>query len=104
MLQPKEDKVVEMTTPTQSVEESQEGVKVDEKYLTQIKELQDKVTQIRLELGTIELDIANLESVKSKLKETFFKLAEEESQIAKDLEEQYGAGMLDIATGVFNKE
>ena len=68
-----------------------------EKQLTpeeiqQIKNLQDQVQQVTLQLGTIEVK-------KIQLKDSILKLQQQEEQIAKILSDKYGNGTLDIDTG-----
>ena len=68
-----------------------------EKQLTpeeiqQIKNLQDQVQQVTLQLGAIEVK-------KIQLKDSILKLQQQEEQIAKILSDKYGNGTLDIDTG-----
>ena len=68
-----------------------------EKQLTpeeiqQIKNLQDQVQQVTLQLGTIEVK-------KIQLKDSILKLQQQEEQLAKSLSDKYGNGTLDIDTG-----
>ena len=70
---------------------------MEEKQLTpeelqQVKNLQDQVQQITLQLGTIEVK-------KIQLKDSILKLQQQEEQIAKTLSDKYGIGTLDIDTG-----
>ena len=60
--------------------------------LQQIKDLQDQVQQVTLQLGTLEVK-------KIQLKETILKLQQSEEQLAKILSDKYGNGTLDIDTG-----
>ena len=60
--------------------------------LQQVKNLQDQVQQITLQLGTIEVK-------KIQLKDSILKLQQEEEKIAQTLSDKYGTGTLDISTG-----
>ena len=60
--------------------------------LQQIKDLQDQVQQVTLQLGTLEVK-------KIQLKETILNLQQAEEQLAKTLSDKYGVGTLDIDTG-----
>ena len=68
-----------------------------EKQLTpeeiqQIKNLQDQVQQVTLQLGNLELK-------KIQLKEIVLNLQQAEEEVAKTLSNKYGVGTLDIDTG-----
>ena len=60
--------------------------------LQQVKNLQDQVQQVTLQLGTLEVK-------KIQLKETILNLQQAEEQLAKTLSDKYGVGTLDIDTG-----
>ena len=60
--------------------------------LQQVKNLQDQVQQVTLQLGTLEVK-------KIQLKETILNLQQAEELLAKTLSDKYGVGTLDIDTG-----
>ena len=60
--------------------------------LQQIKDLQDQVQQVTLQLGNLELK-------KIQLKEIVLTLQQAEEEVAKTLSNKYGVGTLDIDTG-----
>ena len=60
--------------------------------LQQIKDLQDQVQQVTLQLGNLELK-------KIQLKEIVLNLQQAEEEVAKTLSNKYGNGSLDIDTG-----
>ena len=60
--------------------------------LQQIKDLQDQVQQVTLQLGNLELK-------KIQLKEIVLNLQQAEEEVAKTLSDKYGVGTLDIDTG-----
>ena len=62
--------------------------------LQQVKNLQDQVQQVTLQLGTLEVK-------KIQLKDTILKLQQAEEQLAKTLSDKYGVGTLNIDDGTF---
>ena len=60
--------------------------------LQQVKNLQDQVQQVTLQLGNLELK-------KIQLKEIVLNLQQAEEEVAKTLSNKYGVGTLDIDTG-----
>ena len=60
--------------------------------LQQVKNLQDQVQQVTLQLGTLEVK-------KIQLKEILKDLEQEETTLAKSLSDKYGNGTLDLDTG-----
>ena len=60
--------------------------------LQQIKDLQDQVQQVTLQLGNLELK-------KIQLKEIVLNLQQAEEEVAKTLSNKYGVGTLDIDIG-----
>ena len=57
-----------------------------------IKNLQNQIQQLALQLGTVEIK-------KFQLKNEIEKLQQQEEQVAKTLSDKYGNGTLDIDTG-----
>jgi hypothetical protein len=60
--------------------------------LQEIKNLQDQVQQVTMQLGTLEVK-------KIQLKESILGLQKSEEQLARKLSDKYGNGTLDIDTG-----
>lgn len=60
--------------------------------LQQVKNLQEQIQQITLQLGTVEVK-------KIQLQDSILKLQQAEEQLAKSLSDKYGNGTLDIGTG-----
>jgi predicted nuclease with TOPRIM domain len=109
MLQKKEETIVKQMSSTDELKDEPvvkdvEGVKVDEKYLSSIKELQQKVAEIKVGLGSIEMDFIHLEDQKQSLKDALRQLIKKEGEIAQEIENQYGIGSLDLETGLFTKQ
>ena len=60
--------------------------------ISTIKNLQNQIQQLALQLGTVEIK-------KFQLKNEIEKLQQQEEQVAKTLSDKYGNGTLDIDTG-----
>jgi phosphopantetheine adenylyltransferase len=84
-------------------------VKLQEKELQELKEIQTKNSEIIIGLGTLDLDIeateVALESLKERrknLRKDFKDLVERQNKSAKDLQDKYGEGNIDLETGEFD--
>ncbi len=84
-------------------------VKLQEKELQELKEIQAKNSEIIIGLGTLDLDIeateVALESLKERrknLRKDFKDLVERQKKSAKDLQDKYGEGNIDLETGEFD--
>lgn len=75
--------------------------KLTEKELETLKEIQTKTNQITLLLGQIEVQKQILEGQKVNILNQFSDLQDEQSKFAKELQEKYGDGNVDISTGEF---
>ena len=76
------------------------------KQLTQeemqlLQSLTSDYNSIRNNLGLVELEINRLGGVKEQLFETNKQVLEKEKEVIAQLQEKYGAGSVDLATGVF---
>ena len=69
--------------------------------IQQIQGLQSKRDQLTIDFGFIELQIQELELQKEGLIEALSKIKNDETQIAKELQEKYGAGNIDLEKGEF---
>lgn len=85
-----------------------ENKKFTEDELAKIVELREANAQKITEFGQIELEIllANqrleaLHDAKDKMREDYIGLQKNEEQLIKDLNDKYGAGTVDIASGEF---
>lgn len=78
-----------------------EAQKLTEKELETLKEIQTKTNQITLSLGQIEVQKQILEGEKNNILNQFVDLQDEQSKLAKELQEKYGDGNVDINTGEF---
>ena len=78
--------------------------KLSEEELKTLKEFQEKNNKIVADLGTIELNINILKGQKDKVLEDFQKLQDEQNASAKELQDKYGAGNIDLESGEFTPE
>jgi hypothetical protein len=78
-----------------------EPIKVTEQELNQVKQLQDKYTEIVARLGQIQLDKLKLEQMESELKENFKQLQKDEESIVTEMNTKYGPGQLNVESGLF---
>ena len=82
--------------------------KFTEQEMQSIKEVQEKYSQIGVQLVQIKLAKKNsedylkqLESQESEITEAILKLNKEEKELADTLNEKYGVGSLDMESGEF---
>lgn len=85
-----------------------EQIKFSEEEITEIKQVQANYQKLGLDLVQIKLAILNAknqvdtyESEEKMLTERILELNESERTIAKNLEEKYGKGEIDLESGVF---
>jgi hypothetical protein len=75
--------------------------KLSQEELTQLTELQNTTDQITMSLGQIEIQKAILEGNASELLRQLADLQEKQNTIAKQLQDKYGDGNIDLKTGEF---
>jgi len=85
-----------------------ESIKFSEEEIAEIKQVQANYQKLGLDLVQIKLAILNAknqvdtyESEEKMLTERILELNETERTIAKNLEEKYGKGEIDLESGVF---
>lgn len=85
-----------------------ESIKFSEQEIAEIKQVQANYQKLGLDLVQIKLAILNAknqvdtyESEEKMLTERILELNETERTIAKNLEEKYGKGEIDLESGVF---
>ena len=66
--------------------------KLTEEELKSIRDIKQEYTNLALTLGELELQKLNLS-------ESYKQLLEKEGNIAKELREKYGEGIIDLSTG-----
>tara|TARA_R100001509_G_C4869635_1_gene216224 strand:- start:1160 stop:1414 length:255 start_codon:yes stop_codon:yes gene_type:complete len=78
-------------------------VKLEEKELQNLKKLQNEGNEIQFALGQIEVSKNNLEKNKVSILEKLDKLQQKQTDLAKNLQEKYGEGNIDLEKGEFTK-
>lgn len=83
-------------------------IKFTEEELTGIKTIRDENTSLILEFGQNELETYNLnsrlkelETEKQNLQSKYHQLQQQERDLVQNLNTKYGAGTVDIESGVF---
>ena len=76
-------------------------VKLTDKELEVLKEYQLTQNQITFELGNLDIQKALLEGQRSAILEKLADLQEKSNKTAKELQEKYGEGNINIDTGEF---
>ncbi len=81
------------------------AVKTPKKFtpqeIEQLKQLQDKINQVTVQFGQLQISKIKLEEQETSLKAQLIYLEKEETNLAKSLSDKYGKGSLDIETGEF---
>ena len=80
-----------------------EVIKLQEEELQNLKKLQNEGNEIQFALGQVEVSKINLEKTKSNILERLDKLQQEQITVAKQLQEKYGEGNIDLEKGEFTK-
>mgnify|MGYP003626337620 FL=1 len=76
-------------------------IKLSEDELTILKGYQKLQNQITFDLGQVDIQKAFLEGNRSTILDGLADLQEKSNKTAKDLQEKYGEGNIDIETGEF---
>ena len=76
-------------------------VKLTDKELKVLKEYQNVQNQVTFELGNLDIQRALLEGQRSAILEKLADLQEKSNKTAKELQEKYGEGNINIDTGEF---
>ena len=81
------------------------AVKGPKKFTTEelknLHNLQDKINQVQMQFGQLQMAKIRLQEQEDLLKNNLKELNKEESTTAKQLTDKYGKGSLDIETGEF---
>jgi predicted nuclease with TOPRIM domain len=80
-----------------------EKVKLSKEELDKLSKIDTENKNITFSLGQVEVNKALLEGQKSSLLEQLATLQKESNEIAKELQEKYGAGNIDLSSGEFTK-
>ena len=76
-------------------------IKLTDKELKVLKEYQNVQNQVTFELGNLDIQRALLEGQRSAILEKLADLQEKSNKTAKELQEKYGEGNINIDTGEF---
>ncbi len=78
-----------------------ENIKLSNKELEVLKGYQQRQNQITFNLGNVDIQKAILEGQRSQILENLANLQEASNKTAKELQEKYGDGNIDLETGEF---
>lgn len=78
--------------------------KLSNEEIKEVSELKTNYSQIVESLGTLEIQLINLNLKKEELKVELLKVQNKEIEIAKNLEEKYGSGTISLETGEFSPD
>jgi hypothetical protein len=70
--------------------------KLTEQEIETIKGFQQQTQNIIMDLGKIEIQLIDLESVKSQVKEALTQVVKDQNNFFKTIEETYGKGQIDL--------
>ena len=78
-----------------------ENIKLSNEELEVLKDYQQKQNHITFNLGNVDIQKAILEGQRSQILENLANLQEASNKTAKELQEKYGDGNIDLETGEF---
>lgn len=78
--------------------------KLTEQEIQQLSQLQNQQDEFVTKFGQLEYQLQNLELQKEKLVEQLEQSKELEVQIANQLQEKYGDGVINLQEGTFSKQ
>ena len=81
-----------------------ETVKLEQEEIQKLSQVQEKQQNFVVELGRLEYDMTLLELQKEKIQEAIEQLAQESQVLAKELEEKYGQGTINLEKGEFYQQ
>jgi hypothetical protein len=76
-------------------------IKLSEEELTILREYQKQQNSITFDLGQVDIQKAFLEGQRSSILDGLADLQEKANKTAKELQEKYGEGNIDLETGEF---
>lgn len=80
-----------------------EKIKLSQEELDKLTKFSDESNNITLSLGQVEVNKAILEGQKSSLLEKLSELQKDQNELAKELQDKYGVGTIDLSSGEFTK-
>jgi len=78
--------------------------KLTDQEIKKVNDLKVNFNQITQALGSVEIQLINLELQKEQLKVEVVRVQKEEVELAKELEKKYGSGTISLETGEFSPE
>lgn len=78
-----------------------EPTKLPQEIIDQIKSVQFRNQEVKIELGQIELEKLNIKQRRLNVEQFLTELKDEEKILAEFLEKEYGNGTINIEEGVF---
>jgi len=78
-----------------------ETTKLPQEIIDQIKSIQFRNQEVKVELGQIELEKLNINQRRLNVEQFLTELKDEEKILAEFLEKEYGNGTINIEEGVF---
>jgi stress response protein YsnF len=78
--------------------------KLTDQEIKKVNDLKVDFNQITQALGSVEIQLINLELQKEQLKVEVVRVQKEEVELAKELEKKYGSGTISLETGEFSPE
>tara|TARA_R110001606_G_scaffold398588_1_gene578002 strand:+ start:385 stop:657 length:273 start_codon:yes stop_codon:yes gene_type:complete len=79
-------------------------IKLSEEELEKLKKADGENRNITFSLGQVKVQQAILEGQNAQLLEELAKLQKDSNGVAKELQDKYGIGNIDLATGIFTKD
>ena len=77
------------------------AIKLSEEELKILRDYQKKQNQITFNLGNVDIQKAILEGQRSQILDNLASLQEKSNKTAKELQDKYGEGNIDLETGEF---
>ena len=74
------------------------ATKLTEQEIEAIKGFQQKTQNVIMDLGKIELQLSDLESVKTQVMDVMKEVSKEQTEFFKKIEETYGKGQINLET------
>ena len=78
-----------------------EKIKLSEEELKNLRDYQNKQTQLTINLGNVDIQKAMLEGQRSTILDKFADLQEGSNKTAKSLQDKYGDGSINLENGEF---
>lgn len=79
------------------------AIKLSEEELKTLRDYQKTQNQITFNLGNVDIQKAILEGQRSQILDNLASLQEKSNKTAKELQDKYGEGNIDLETGEFTK-